>query len=109
MPNGLQVVAARLFFSHMSRQTRVTGSASQIFAFNKRYVLALAILEALGQTEVDHVNVVLCELSSTQEEVIGFDISVDDALVMDLLNAFDHLLGDQAASFKVKFTLALHE
>lgn len=109
MPDGFQIVAPRLLFSHVSRQTGVTGSSSQIFAFNERNVLALTVFEALSQTEVDHINIVLCQLSATEQEVIGFDVSVNNTFVMHLFNALDHLLSDHAAGLEVELPLTLHE
>ncbi len=93
----------------MSRETRVTSRARQVLAFNKWYVLALAILVALGKTEIDTVNVVLRQISPAEQEVIGLDVAVNDSFFMDFFHPLDHLLSDQTASLQVKLTLALHE
>lgn len=50
-------------------------------------MLALRVLEALGQTEVNDVDVVLGRLSGSDQEVIGLNVTVDYAFLMYLLNA----------------------
>ena len=52
-------------------------------------MLTLRILEALGETEVDNVDVVLGGLGGTNQEVVRLDVSMDDALLMHLLDALD--------------------
>jgi hypothetical protein len=52
-------------------------------------MLVIGVLVALCQPKIDDVNVVLSALSSTYQEVVGFDVAVDNAFLMDLLDALD--------------------
>ena len=52
-------------------------------------MLALRVLIALCQAKVDDVDIILCALVAANQEIIGLDISVDDALFMDFLNAMN--------------------
>ena len=52
-------------------------------------MLALRVLVALGQAEVDDVNDVLGALVRANQEVVGLDVTVDDALFMHFLDALD--------------------
>ena len=45
----------------------------------------------LGETKINHVNVISCMLSSADQEVVWLDISVNDALLVYLLNVADQL------------------
>ena len=73
----------------MGVQGGVSGRASQIFALTEGNVLILGVLVALGQTEVDNINVVLRGLGRANQEVVWLDISVDYALLVHFLNALD--------------------
>jgi len=50
-------------------------------------VLVVRVLVALGQTEINDVDVVLGALGATDQEVVGLDISVDNALLVHFLDA----------------------
>ena len=49
-------------------------------------MLTLGVLIALGETEIDDVDIVFGALIAANEEVIRLDISVDNSLVMHFLN-----------------------
>lgn len=49
-------------------------------------MLTLGVLIALGETEIDDVDIVFGALVAANEEVIRLDISVDNSLVMHFLN-----------------------
>jgi glycopeptide antibiotics resistance protein len=70
----------------------VSCCPSQVLALSERDVLTFTILEALGQTEVNDEDVVLVMLLSPYQEVVRFDVSVDNAFFMDLLNSLDLLI-----------------
>lgn len=72
-------------------------------------MLALAVLEALGEAKVNDINVVLGQFGTAEKEVIRFDVTMDDTLLMNFLDSLDHLLSDEAASLQVELALALHE
>jgi hypothetical protein len=48
----------------------------------------LRVSKALGKTEVDYVDVVLL-FADTNQEVIGFDISVKEVARVDKLNSLE--------------------
>lgn len=52
-------------------------------------MLTVRVLVALRETKVDDVNVVLVRVGSANEEVVRLDISMNDALLVDLLDALD--------------------
>ena len=56
-------------------------------------MLALRVLVALGQTEINDVNVVSEVVGTSNEEVIRLDVSVDDSLLVNFLDTFQLQLG----------------
>ncbi len=64
--------------SEMSIHWGIPGGSSQVLAVTVGYVLAcLGVSEALCETEIDDVYVVLF-FSDTNQEVVGLDISVQE-------------------------------
>lgn len=123
MANSFQVIPTALFVTNMGVEGGISGSTSQVLALSEWDVLVLRVLVALGQTEVDDVDVVLGGFSGSNQEVVWLDISVDNSLLMDLLNALDlkipwlvilsgliyHLMSNVQHCFQVKFAPALLE
>lgn len=87
--NGLQVITTRLLDADMGRDGGVASGTCQVLALTVRDVLALRVLVALGQTEVNDVDVVLRALAATHQEVVWLDVTVDDALLVHFPNAVD--------------------
>ena len=87
--NGLQVISAALLVPDMRANRGVSRRARQVLALAEGNVLALAIFVTLCQSEVDNVDVVLSALISADEEVVRFDISVDDPFLVHFLNSMD--------------------
>ena len=52
-------------------------------------MLTLRVLVTFGKSEIDNINIVLCVFLTADKEIIRFDISVDDPLLMNLLNSLD--------------------
>lgn len=75
----------------MGSDRRISCRASQVLSIFVGNVLALAILKALGQAEVNNVDIVTGTLRATDEKVIRFNISMNDALLVYGLDSFDHL------------------
>lgn len=109
MANGLQVITARLFDSLVRGDRSVSSSTGQIFALFVGDVLALRITVAFGQPEVNNVDLVLGEFGATNEEVVGLDVPVDNALFVHFLDALHELDGDEEAGFQVEGALARRE
>lgn len=72
----------------MSVDTHVTCCAGQRLALAVRDVLlGLGVSILLGHTKVDHVDDIGgLSAGATNQEVIRFDIAVDEILFMDCLN-----------------------
>ena len=109
MADCLQIIASALFNALMGSNRGVSGSSSKILAVLVRNMLALAVLIALGQTKVNDVDVVSSGLSASDQEVVGLDITMDDALLVHFLNPFNELRADQQDRFKVELSAACLE
>jgi len=83
----LQVVPARLLVTNMSVDTRVSGSSGQVLALSEGNMFTIGVLVTLGETEIDDENVVLVGVSATDQEIVGLDISVNDSLLVYLLDS----------------------
>ena len=70
----------------MGRNGGVPGRTGQVLAILVRDVLTLAILVALGQTEVNNVYIVSSGVGASNQEVVWLDITMNDSLLMDFLN-----------------------
>lgn len=93
----------------MRIQACVSCCASQVLSISEWDVLAVRRLVALGEAEVDDVNCVFSLVIAANQEIIRFDVSMDDSLLVDDLDSLDHLDGDVEASLEVKFPSALLE
>jgi len=76
----------------MRVNTGIAGSSSQILALPVRNVLTIRVFETLSQAEINHEDNVLSVVRRSNQEVIWFDVSVDDPLFVDFLDSF-HLKG----------------
>ena len=73
----------------MGVNARIACSTCEVLTLTERYVLVIRVFVALCQPEIDDVNVVLSAFSSTYQEIVGFDVAVDNAFLMDFLDALD--------------------
>ena len=73
----------------MCVERSVTGRTSQILTLTEGNVLVLTVLVALSQTEINDINVVLCAFGSADQEVVRFDIPMDNPFFMHFLNALN--------------------
>ena len=87
----LEIISARLLVANVSVDAGIASSAGEVLAFPEGDVLAIRVLVALGEAEIDDVHVVLVCVSSSDQEVVRLDVSVDDALLVDLLDSLDLL------------------
>ena len=73
----------------------ITGSTRQVLVLSVWDVeMGLWVTVLLGQTEIDHVDLV-ATLSNAHEEVVGLDITVDERLGVDVLDTRDELIGEE--------------
>lgn len=84
----------------------VTSSTSQVLVLSVRNVeVGLGITVLLGETEVDNVDLV-ATLADAHEEVIRLDITVDEGLGVDVLDAGYELIGKQEDGLQRELAVA---
>jgi hypothetical protein len=84
----------------------VTGRASQVLVLPIGDVeVGLGVTILLGQTEVDDIDLVAA-LANAHEEVVGLDITVDERLRVDVLDAGDELIGQQQDGLQGELAVA---
>ena len=84
----------------------VTSSTRQVLVLTIWDVeVGLGVPVLLGQTEVDNVDLV-APLANAHEEVVRLDITVDEALGVDVLDAGDKLVGQQEDGLEGEFAVA---
>lgn len=90
----------------MSVDTGITGGTSQVLVLSVRDVeVSLGITVLLGQTKVDDIDLVAA-LTNAHEEVVGLDVTVDERLGVDVLNAGDELVGEEEHSLQGELAVA---
>lgn len=73
----------------------ITGSTRQVLVLSVWDVeMGLWVTVLLGQTKIDHVDLV-ATLSDAHEEVVRLDITVDERLGVDVLDTRDELIGEE--------------
>lgn len=87
----LEVVSSALFVSNMGADASVTSCTCQILTFSEGNMLAIGVSIALGKTEINYEDAVFIALLASNQEIIWFDVSMDDPLLMDFLNTLDLL------------------
>ena len=65
MSNSLEVVSPGLLITQVSVQTCVSGCSSQILTISEGNMIAVRRLVALGETEVNDENSILCLVITT--------------------------------------------
>ena len=85
--NCLKIISSGLFVPDVSVNASV--SASEVFALAEGDVLAIGVLVAFSETEIDDENVIFVLIIATDQKVIRLNISMNDPLLMDLLNSLN--------------------
>ena len=91
----------------MRVQACVSRRASEVLSVSEWDVLAVRRLVALGETKVDDVNGIFSLIITANQEIIRFNVSVDDSLLVNDLDSLDHLDGDVETGLEVEFSSAL--
>ncbi len=65
----------------------VARSTRQVLSVSEGNVLALRVFVALSESKVDNVDIVFSTLIASNQEVVRFDVSVDDSLFVNFLNS----------------------
>ena len=70
-------------------------------------MLSFRVLVALSKSKIYDIDIVLCVLTASNQEIIWLDVAMDDPLFMYFLDSLNHLIGNMQNSFQVKFAPAL--
>lgn len=93
----------------MRIDARVTRCARHGFPISALDVLLCLFIDvALCKTEINDVQSTFCLLSTTHQEVIRFDVSVQVQVFVHHLDADQQLLAQHAHSFQAEFMVALN-
>jgi len=103
---GLHVITTGLLDTQMSIDGSITGSSSQILVLPVWNVeVSLRVTVLLGKSEIDDIDLVTA-LTNAHEEVVRFDITVDERFGMDVLNSGNELIGKEKNSLQGKLAVA---
>jgi succinylarginine dihydrolase len=69
----------------------IASGAGQVLAFAEGNVLAVGVLVALCETKIDDKDAIFVSIVAAYQEVVRLDVSMDDALLMYLLNTLNLL------------------
>jgi hypothetical protein len=85
----------RLTDTQVSVDGSITSSTGQILVLPIRDMeVGLWVTVLLGQTEINDIDLVTT-LANSHEEVVRLDVTVDEGLGVDVLNAGDELIGEE--------------
>jgi hypothetical protein len=84
----------------------ITGSTSEVLVLTVRNVeVGLGVTVLLRKTKINHIDLV-STLADAHEEVVRLDITVDEGLGMDVLDAGDELVGKKKHRLEGEFAVA---
>ena len=84
----------RLTDAQVGVDRSITGSTGQVLVLSVWNVeVRLWVTVLLGQTEINDIDLVTT-LSDAHQEVVWLDITVDEGLCVDVLDAGDELVGE---------------
>ena len=109
MADRFEVITSRLLDTLVRSDGSVSGRSSQILAILVGNMLTLAVFVALSETEIDDVDIVTGGLGASDQKVIRLDITMDDPLLVHLLDSLDQLDADQEACLEIEASLASRE
>ena len=72
-------------------------------------MFTITVLVALGKTEIDNVDGVPCMFSSTNEEIVRLNITMDNPFIMYFLDVSYQLNSNHKHRLKIKLAFALLE
>ena len=98
MADSLQVVTPGLLNSFVGGDRSVSSSSSEVLSILIGDVFTSTVLVALGETEINNVDIISGSFGSTNQEVIWLDIPVDNAFFVNLLDMTDELKCDHQNS-----------
>jgi hypothetical protein len=72
----------------MGVDASITSCTSQILSISIRDMLTIRVFKALGKTKINDEDTVFSLVSSTDEKIIWFNVSVNYSLIMNFFNTF---------------------
>lgn len=92
--------------SEMSVDGGIPGRSGQVLVLSVGNVeVRLGVTVLLGKTKVDNIDLV-ATLADTHEEVVGLDVTVDEGLGVDVLDARDELVRQQEDGLERELAVA---
>ena len=73
----------------MSVNASIASGTGQVLAFTEWNVLAVGVLVALSEAEINDENAIFVGIVAAYQEVVRLNVSMDDALFMYLLNTLN--------------------
>lgn len=102
----LHVVTAGLLDTQVGVDGGIAGGTSKVLVLTVRDVeVRLGVSVLLGETEINYIDLVTT-LANAHQEVIGLDISVDEALCVDVLDSGDELVGEEEDGLEGELAVA---
>lgn len=106
MADCFQVVTSGLLDSFVGGNGCISGGTCEILTLLEWDVLTFTVLVALGETEIDDIDIVSGGVGASNQEVVGLDITMNDSLFVDFLDTADQLNCYHQDSFEIKLALA---
>ena len=82
----------------------VSGGTSEVLSILEWDVLSVRGFVALGETKIDDIDSIGGLFISSDQEIVRFDITMNNPFFMHRLDSLDHLSGDVKNSLKVKLS-----
>jgi hypothetical protein len=73
----------------VSVNASIASGTGQVLAFTEWNVLAVGVLVALSEAEINDENAIFVGIVTAYQEVVRLNVSMDDALLMYLLNTLN--------------------
>lgn len=90
----------------MSVDTGITSRTGQVLVLTIGDVeMGLGVTVFLGQTEIDDIDLI-ASLANTHQEVVGFDVTMDEGLGMDVFDPGNELIGQKQDRLQGEFSVA---
>jgi hypothetical protein len=90
----------------VSVDASIAGGTSQVLVLSVRNMeMRLGIAVLLGKTEINDIDLVAA-LANAHEEVVRLDVTVDERLGVDVLDAGDELIGEKKDGLQRELAVA---
>ena len=106
MSDAFEIVASGLLLTLMGCDGGVSGGTGQVLSILVGDVFTGAVLVALGETKVDDIDLVAGRLSCANQEIVRFDVAMDDSLGVNLLEVVHELDGHEQHGLDIELALA---